>query len=273
MEVKIPEFSYSGLYHTVLDDGYWYIGLLTSGTLRLDHAKKSVDVFLCGGGAGGANRYQNYGGVGGGGGYTTTKYGISLNSQDYWVQVGQGGAPGMSGVATVAFGYSAEGGGSGSDLQAGTGRGGDAGEGAWNTDPVDPKPGGDGVQAFGIGDTYYGAGGGGGTALWWNGYRAPGGRTGGGMGGGQRESGTNGVANTGGGGGGAGGASDESTTGGSYGGSGIVILRGTEGDLLPVFFNGTQLSEIIFNGTKLTGLIKDGTRIFAQMLRRKAAIA
>lgn len=57
------------------------------------------------------------------------------------------------------------------------------------------------------------------------------------------------------------------------GGSGVVIIRGTEDDLIPVFFNGTQLSKIIFNGVTLTGLIKDGTRIFARRVRRRVAMA
>ena len=48
------------------------------------------------------------------------------------------------------------------------------------------------------------------------------------------------------------------------GGSGIVILRGTQDDLLPVFFNGVQLSEIWLNGVKAGGLIRDGVRVFTK---------
>ena len=40
--------------------------------------------------------------------------------------------------------------------------------------------------------------------------------------------------------------------------------------MVPVFFNGTQLSKIIFNGVTLTGLIKDGKRIFARRKKRAA---
>ena len=52
------------------------------------------------------------------------------------------------------------------------------------------------------------------------------------------------------------------------GGSGVVILRGTQDDLLPVYFNGKQLSEMYFNGEKLAGLIYGGTRVFAQMFSK-----
>ena len=55
------------------------------------------------------------------------------------------------------------------------------------------------------------------------------------------------------------------------GGSGIVILRGTQDDLLPVFFNGVQLSEIWLNGVKAGGLIRDGVRVFTR--RMKACFA
>lgn len=41
-----------------------------------------------------------------------------------------------------------------------------------------------------------------------------------------------------------------------------MILRGTEDDLLPVWFNGTQLSEFHFNGTKLEGLAINGVTVF-----------
>ena len=78
-----------------------------------------------------------------------------------------------------------------------------------------------------------------------------------------------GQANTGGGAGGPGGGY-EGTQGGeaAAGGSGIVILRGTQDDLIPVFFNGVQLSEIWLNGVKATGLIRDGVRVFMRAIRR-----
>ena len=47
-----------------------------------------------------------------------------------------------------------------------------------------------------------------------------------------------------------------------------MILRGTEDDFLPVYFDGRQLSEMYFNGEKLTGLIYGGARVFAQVFER-----
>ena len=57
-----------------------------------------------------------------------------------------------------------------------------------------------------------------------------------------------------------------SCTGGA-GGSGIVCIRNSEDDMLPVKFNGTQLTQMTFNGEAVTGLIYGGTRIFADALR------
>ena len=64
---------------------------------------------------------------------------------------------------------------------------------------------------------------------------------------------------------------DSNGDNGMGGGSGIVILRGTQDDLLPVFFNGVQLSEIWLNGEKAGGLIRDGVRVFTR--RMKACFA
>ena len=82
-----------------------------------------------------------------------------------------------------------------------------------------------------------------------------------------------GQVSTGGGAGGPGGGYEEGTMGGeaAAGGSGIAILRGTQDDLLPVFFNGVQLSEIWLNGVKAGGLIRDGVRVFTR--RMKACFA
>ena len=44
-----------------------------------------------------------------------------------------------------------------------------------------------------------------------------------------------------------------------------MIIRGTEDDLIPVYFNGKQLSEIYFNGTQIKGLIYGGKTIFARV--------
>lgn len=139
MATKIPEFSYTGTYSTEIKNGYWYIYLKSSGTIKFSYAK-TIDTFLVGGGAGG------------------------------------------------------------------------------------------------------GAGGGG------NGYNPS-----------TKEKAQSGSANTGGGGGGgdigAGVAS-------AAGGSGIVILRGTQDDALPIIFNGTQISQLIYNGTTVSSVIYNGTKLF-----------
>ena len=133
------------------------------------------------------------------------------------------------------------------------------------------------IGGYVLGFGPYGGGGGGGGGTWIGG--AKGGAGGGGNGG---TGGTDGVdggyghpgqANTGGGAGGPGGGYEEGTMGGeaAAGGSGIVILRGTQDDLLPVFFNGVQLSEIWLNGVKAGGLIRDGVRVFTR--RMKACFA
>ena len=80
-------------------------------------------------------------------------------------------------------------------------------------------------------------------------------------------------ANTGGGAGGAGGGWHEepyqSRPGkAGSGGSGIVIIRGTQDDYIPVIFNGTQLDRIIYNGVTLTSLIYNGTKLYCRKFRR-----
>ena len=52
------------------------------------------------------------------------------------------------------------------------------------------------------------------------------------------------------------------------GGSGIVIIRGTQDDYIPVIFNGTQLDRIIYNGVTLTSLIYNGTKLYCRKFRR-----
>lgn len=79
--------------------------------------------------------------------------------------------------------------------------------------------------------------------------------------------GTDGSVNTGGGGGGTGGGWYEdpykSRPGlASNGGSGFIIIRGTQDDNIPVIFNGTQLQKIIYNGTTITSLYYNGKKIY-----------
>ena len=85
--------------------------------------------------------------------------------------------------------------------------------------------------------------------------------------------GENGAVNTGGGAGGAGGGWYEdpykSQPGAAgNGGSGIVIIRGTQDDYIPVIFNGTQLDKIIYNGVTLTSLIYNGTKLYCRKFKR-----
>ena len=46
------------------------------------------------------------------------------------------------------------------------------------------------------------------------------------------------------------------------GGSGIVIIRGSEDDLLPVYFDGTRMSQIYFNNERVQSLTVNGTKYF-----------
>lgn len=293
MATKIPAFTYTGESSAEVKDGYWYIYLKSSGTLKLSYAK-TADAFLVGGGGGGgwsgAPSYE-WGAGGGGGGYCTTASDLAISANAaYEVTIGEGGAraatyngAGSAGGTTSAFGKTAEGGSGGLGSRtggSGTGAGGNGG----NTTGVEGSEGGDGVYAFGDESLLcVGGGGGGGSGRWAYG-RVSGGAGGGGngaQGAGQaagRQPATAGTANTGGGGGGGGGGYYDhdfddhrfNTVGGEAadGGSGVVILRGTQDDFLPVKFDGVQLSKILFNGEEVTGLVFGGTRIFARMLRR-----
>ena len=54
---------------------------------------------------------------------------------------------------------------------------------------------------------------------------------------------------------------------GAAGGSGVIIIRGSDDDLRPLIINGTQVQDVRFNGALMSGLSINGTRIFAQLLR------
>lgn len=288
MAKKIPAFSYTGAYRTQSDGNYWYILLLTSGTLTLQYAKSGVDVGCVGGGGSSACHLQKAnpaGGSGGGGGYIATGTAAIAAGQGYAVSIGEGGAvpvawhPGNDGGATSAFGIIAQGGkGAGTPGWKESGTPG-AGTGAGGTGGKDMHIAGtqgeNGQDLFGLG--LYGAGGGGGGGGWAAG--GSGGADGGGAGGAggspgyDGANGTAGTANTGGGAGGPGGGyvdedSRYNRKGGqaAAGGSGVVILRGTQDDLIPAVFNGTQLSELYFNGVKVTSLIFNGTKLFARRM-------
>ena len=291
MAKKIPAFSYTGAYRTQSDGRYWYILLLTSGTLTFQYAKSGVDVGCVGGGGSSACHMQKAntaGGSGGGGGYIATGTAAIAAGQGYAVSIGEGGAvpaawhPGNNGGATSAFGITAQGGKGAGALGwkdsgtpgTGTGAGGTGGRDTH----IAGTQGENGQDLFGLG--LYGAGGGGGGGGWAT-AGGSGGATGGGAGGKggspgyDGTNGTAGAANTGGGAGGPGGGyvdedSRYNSKGGqaAAGGSGVVILRGTQDDLIPAVFNGTQLSELYFNGVKVTSLIYNGARLFIREVKR-----
>lgn len=302
MATKVPAYSFSnGSHSSKVVDGYWYIYLKASGTLKLTYAKSDVEVFLVGGGGGGCGGWSNACG-GGGGGYVKTVKGVSIaGGTNYSIVVGAGGAkgasgggdyengghsnPGSDGKQSSAFGYVAAGG------KGGDGNGGDGGSGGGagnhGNGGSDGSNGGNGewqgvttyggkgqdstsgysktTREFGEADGKLYAGGGGGGANTNDSEYGKGGDGGGGDGGTSgRANGSDGTANTGGGGGGARGVGNA----GGKGGSGIVIIRGKEDDFTPVYFNGRQLSKIYFNGELLKGLVYGGTRIFAQAIQR-----
>lgn len=261
----IPKYSYSGESDAYADERYWYIRLLTSGEIAFDYAKKAVDACIVGGGAGGiepSGAANNGAGNGGGGGAVVNAYGLAFAAQDAKaVSIGEGGAVNAAGNPTTAFGKTASGGTAGA---GGTGRYSGAGD-----------AGADGEYAFGD-DTQkrYGADGGGGSGTGTAG--GAGGKDGGGTGGSgawmvgsAAIAATAGEANTGAGGGGNGGYDGWTGSAPEYaggkaaaGGSGVVILRGTEADLLPVYFDGVQLSAIYMNGEAVETFTYAGKKIY-----------
>lgn len=264
MATKIPSFSYTGTYSTEIKNGYWYIYLKSSGTLKFTYTK-TLEACIVGGGAAGQGRSAASTGhatYGGGGGTVLNKTGISASAgTGYNIVIGSGGKKGLSstnGSASTAFGYSASGGST------------EAQVGVSNT-------GLNGTYAFGDSTlSQYGGGGGrGGGSPGGAGF--PGGAGGGGKGAGGGNYGGGGApavagtANTGGGGGGYGadlnwkdddGYNHEGGGDNADGGSGIVILRSTQDDALPIIFNGTQISQLIYNGTTIQHLIYNGQQLY-----------
>lgn len=121
----LPIFTYSGQYKVVADTegSGWRLGFLSSGILVLN-SDIEVDIFLCGGGAGGQScfnkttsptnfygkgsndgglstkrtAYDMFAGNGGGGGYTQTYKKIKLQKDiEYSVVVGAGGSADAAG--------------------------------------------------------------------------------------------------------------------------------------------------------------------------------
>ena len=100
-----PEYTYTNGTCTYTDEGNgnWNIKFLTSGTgggkltfIQPNSARRGIDIFLVGGGGGGANSYDitNYGArAGGGGGYTATYTNVKITRRtEYTIIIGAGGA-------------------------------------------------------------------------------------------------------------------------------------------------------------------------------------
>lgn len=283
MAKRVPKFTYNGDYKTNSDDTYWYIHLFSSGTLTFVNDRSSFDIFIVGGGAGGNGGTNIYGGAGGCSGKTSTKNGLSATAgQAFEITVGKGGAGGVAhgfataGGKTIAFGSTADGGTvdtSGFTSQPGASVGGSgSGTGAYkNLSWAAGKGGADGANGTSPGGQWA-AGKGQGTTT-----RAFGETDGalyasGGDGGAfdslSGASGEDAVQNTGDGGNGGLGGSSAYYAGGD-GADGVVIIRGTEEDVLPVFYDNTQLGDLFFNGTQITSLIYNGTKLFCEKLKRR----
>ena len=300
MATKVPSYTYTGASHSSeVKNGYWYIYLKSSGTLTMNYKKTNVEAFLVGGGGGGGSDKNGYGyrtAGGGGGGYCDTKTNITVDAgRGYDITVCDGGTgaahragDGSDGKPTMAFGYTVAGGSGGigylegdngdygkpgGNGGSGGGAGGSGGGSIGGNGGTDGSNGGNGLdRKGGIGQgtstrefgeasgTLYAGGGGGALS-------GVGGSGGGGNGATPKIAATSGEVNAGGGGGG--GYTDMSNPVlgvGGNGGSGIVILRGTQDDLIPVTFNNVQLSELIYNRTKVTSLIFNGTKLFARKI-------
>lgn len=272
MASKVPAFTYTGTYTTMLKNGYWYILFKTSGTLRMTYAKDAQVYIHGGGGAGG--RGVNSAGGGGAGGYFKTENISIFADTDYPIVIGAGGSLGWydqgfvggDGKASSAFGCSANGGGggksgdgaaggvggSGNGGQAGSGNGGYGSPAGSNTTYAFNDP------ACGL---IYGGGGGGGAPRY-GGIGAKGLPYG-------AQDGASAGANTGAGGAGGNYADGEAAIGPTgVGGSGIVILRSAQDDELPVTFDGKTLQRMTFNGSEVGKLIFNGTQIFMERVRR-----
>lgn len=276
MATKIPAFTYSGSYTTMLKNGYWYILLKTGGTLEMTYSK-TVEVYLHGGGGGGgASGWNSCGGPGGGGGWFATHTDVQIEAgKAYGVVVGGGGyssiyndggngqGSGYDGGVSSAFGFSVNGGkggkkmgdpgagGSGNGGARGASVGGYGGPGGSNT-------------TYAFNDSSCGliyGGGGGGGAPEYGGCGAAGKPYGG-------QDNKAAEANTGAGGAGANYDDSELGRSGASGGSGIVILRGTQDDELPVTFDDTTLQKMTVDEKEVKRLVFNGTTIFMERLRR-----
>lgn len=218
------DFSFDGMMSSVRADdaGNWEFDLLSSGVLTFNRDPGLVDVFLVGGGSGGAKNNGN----GGCGGKTLTARGVIVQKKTaYTIEIGAGGEVGEAGGDTVGFGYVAKGGtleeggsGGGGSGYTHCGKGGSDGENGQNGADYREDGGsvwsaggkgqGETTRAFKEPNGRLCSGGGGGSSGMYGSVQAIGGEGGGG------DAHKNGTDNLGGGGGGA-----------AAGGCGLMIIR------------------------------------------------
>lgn len=61
----------------------------------------------------------------------------------------------------------------------------------------------------------------------------------------------------------------EQGTGSGGGEWGWAMVALVKRDILPIYFDGTPLTEIFFNGVKLTGLVYNGVRVFIERVKKR----
>ena len=222
------DFSFDGAMSSVRADdaGNWEFDILSSGTLVFNKDPGLIDVFLVGGGSGGALNNGN----GGCGGKTLTARGVFVQKKtQYILEIGAGGEIGAAGGDTIGFSYTAKGGtlaeggsGGGGSGYTHCGKGGS--DGANGVNGGDYRDDGGGVyseggkgqgtttRAFEEPSGRLCSGGGGGSSGMYGSVQGVGGEGGGG------DAYKNGTDNLGGGGGGA-----------AAGGCGLMIIRNHRG--------------------------------------------
>lgn len=185
VKTRIPKFTYTGNYQYIDDgSGNWRIKFLSSGTLTftsLGNARKGIDVFIVGAGAGGASHALGamYAYSGGGSGRTVTKKDGSIvpaKGTGYSITIGAGGrynaqsggynptqsyTRGANGGSSSAFGQTAAGGSNGE-----SGSTNDATTSTYKVSAVGGNGGsGGGANAYASGSWPGGTNGGNGTAI------------------------------------------------------------------------------------------------------------
>ena len=119
-----------GIQFVKCERDYVTLVAASNGSLIVDGAGQ-IDILLIGGGGGGGLSQTEGGGAGGGAGGFVYKQSFNVTSGTYEVKVGKGGAVGVSGGDSTAFGLIAYGGGNGAkNRNTGTAGNGGSGGGA-----------------------------------------------------------------------------------------------------------------------------------------------